>query len=69
MTEYSGGTAPIVLEGVNCVGNETNLLHCDHDGIKIQRDCNYYETVGVSCGKFQYKVPTHVWYTYANRAG
>ena len=58
MTKYSGGRAPIVLEGVNCVGNETNLLQCVHDGIKIQHDCIDHETVGVSCGKFQYLLPS-----------
>ena len=56
MNKYGGGTLTTInLEGVHCVGNESNLLQCarDHDKIKMQDDCEHYETVGVSCGKFQ----------------
>lgn len=54
MTEYHiiGGKGPnkFVLGSIHCDGDESNLLQCDHDG---NYSCEYYETIGVSCGEFQ----------------
>ena len=50
---FGGGTGPIFLDNIDCLGNETNLLLCDHNGIEVH-DCSHYEDVGVSCGMSQY---------------
>ena len=47
---YGGGTGPTFLEGLNCEGDESNLLLCSHDRIEALHDCSY-GTAGVSCCK------------------
>lgn len=47
---YGGGTGPTFLEGLNCEGDESNLLRCSHDRIEALHDCSY-GTAGVSCCK------------------
>lgn len=39
---------PIVLDNVECLGNETSLLQCRHNGWR-QTDCDGTETAGVVC--------------------
>ena len=53
VAEFGGGlrTSPIFLDNVNCLGNETNLLLCDHNGIEVH-NCVHFEDVGVRCGMF-----------------
>ena len=36
------------MDDLYCVGNETNLAHCDHIGSAFQ-DCSHSEDVGVWC--------------------
>lgn len=54
MAEYhiSGGkySNEFVLGVVHCAGNESNLLQCYYNRY---HSCEYYESIGVSCGKFQ----------------
>ena len=47
---YDGETGPTLLEGLNCEGDESNLLLCRHDNIEPLHDCSY-GTAGVSCCK------------------
>ena len=49
--EFGGGRGLIFLDDVDCLGNETNLLLCDHNGAK-GHDCHHFEDIGVSCGMF-----------------
>ena len=51
--EFVGGTGPIFLDNVDCLGNETNLLLCDHNGIEVH-NCYHFEDVGVRCSMSQY---------------
>ena len=41
---------PILLDDVLCLGNESNLLQCNHSEIR-KHDCFHLEDLGVSCGK------------------
>ena len=46
--EYGGGSGPIFLDDVGCLGNETRLEDCVHDGIGIH-NCAHFEDAGVLC--------------------
>ena len=42
------GKGPIVMENVNCSGDEANLLACSHSGFG-NHNCGHVEDVGVTC--------------------
>ena len=48
MFEFGGGGDRILLDDIQCDGNEANVLQCIHNGIDIH-DCVQYEHAGVSC--------------------
>ena len=45
---FGEGNGTILLDDVNCCGDESNLLQCSHSGIG-QHDCSVSETAGVIC--------------------
>eukprot|EP00057_Strongylocentrotus_purpuratus_P018553 XP_011673027.1 PREDICTED: deleted in malignant brain tumors 1 protein-like [Strongylocentrotus purpuratus] len=45
---FGEGTGDILLDGVECYGNESSILDCRHGGIGIQ-DCHHDEDAGVRC--------------------
>ena len=49
--EYGGGGDRILLDDIQCNGNEVNLLQCVHNGIDVH-NCLQYEHAGVSCGNY-----------------
>ena len=49
MPQFGGGEGNIFQDGIQCVGNEANLLHCILNGIEVH-SCSHYEDAGVSCG-------------------
>jgi len=42
------GSGLILLDDVNCFGNESSLLNCGHNGIGIS-NCNHIKDAGVNC--------------------
>ena len=48
LTKFGGGTGPIFLDEVACVGSETRVFDCVHNGIG-NNDCSHFEDAGVRC--------------------
>jgi len=46
---YGPGTGSIMLDSVQCLGNETSIADCRHGGWQVH-DCSHSEDVSVSCG-------------------
>ena len=45
---YGRGTGPILLDDVICLGNESSIFSCKHDGIE-NHNCDHSEDAGVRC--------------------
>ena len=45
---FGGGTIPILLDNVNCIGTESTLLDCQNHEIGINY-CGHHEDAGVEC--------------------
>ena len=51
ITSVAGGSGPIWLYNVQCIGNETGLEQCRHNGfgdVPVWR-CDHSDDVGVEC--------------------
>ena len=46
---YGQGTGPILLDNVDCFGNETSLLSCRHSGVG-NHNCDHSKDASVQCG-------------------
>ena len=46
--EFGEGSGPIQLDDLNCVGNETALIHCSASAIN-EHNCAHSEDAGVKC--------------------
>ena len=44
----AAGNGPILMEKINCRGDEANLLACSHNGFG-NHNCGHVEDVGVTC--------------------
>ena len=58
LTNFTSGTGDIWLDDVQCVGNETSIEFCHHNGFGTH-SCLHNEDVGVECiGKVNIKLST-----------
>ena len=48
--QFGEGSDPIWMDGVTCLGSETNLNNCGHD-VWGEHNCGHSEDAGVKCGK------------------
>ena len=48
VSDFGRSYGPIWLENMNCTGNETRLLNCQHSDWGVH-DCHHIEDVGVYC--------------------
>ena len=58
LATFGVGTGPIVLDNVNCRGNETTLVSCPHD--PDTSDCFHFEDAGVSCAESPSELNKHI---------
>jgi hypothetical protein len=48
VTSYIGGTGSILLDNIDCAGNEMRLIDCSHNGLGVH-DCTHADDAGVRC--------------------
>ena len=46
---FGQGSGQIWLENVKCVGTETSIYDCEHDGFYYYHSCKHSNDVGVVC--------------------
>ena len=51
---YGQGSGPILLDQVQCTGNETVLLDCPQNPIGVH-NCDHNEDAGVTCTSREYR--------------
>ena len=45
---YGNGSGAILLDNVQCTGNETYIWECRHNGLNVH-NCGHWKDVGVEC--------------------
>lgn len=52
---FGRGSGMIILDDINCIGNESNLLEC-----ATLSDCDHNEDAGVTCQSRGRRIATHL---------
>ena len=52
---FGVGSGPVLLEGLSCIGNETNLLQCTYAGAIGSSNCAHILDASVVCERRQSK--------------
>ena len=50
---FGQGSESILLDNVQCTGNETSIFSCSHNSIG-SHDCDHHEDAGVVCVEGEY---------------
>ena len=45
---HGRGKGPIWMDNLNCIGNESKITDCIHNGFNIE-NCNHAEDAGIEC--------------------
>ena len=53
--QYGEGTGPILLDNLQCLGTESDLLTCVHNGIG-EHDCDHSEDASAECLGIQIRI-------------
>lgn len=61
---FGRGTGPVYMNGVECQGNESSILQCNHRGWENQ-DCDHSRDVSVNCTSFRSMF--YIYYFYLQR--
>ena len=49
-SHFGYGTGPIILDSVNCIGNESKITQCTHLGVGVTTsNCYHNYDAGVEC--------------------
>jgi hypothetical protein len=52
---FGQGNGPIMLDDLNCNGNETDISECPSRGW-LTNDCSHSEDAGVSCSEYTFNI-------------
>lgn len=58
---YNAGSGQIWLDNVECLGNESTIYDCQHDGLG-NHDCSHFEDAGVICQANDSALPVYGMY-------
>lgn len=61
---FGRGTGPVHMNGVECQGNESSILQCNHRGWETH-DCDHSKDVSVNCTSFRSMF--YIYYSYLQR--
>jgi len=58
--QFGPGSGPVWLNQVGCVGSESKLSHCEHNGAGNVGSCSHAQDAGVICNDIngKYRAPS-----------
>ena len=52
---YGEGSGQVWLQNLRCVGSESTVEHCSHDGWGYTSSCRHYKDAGVKCNEGMFR--------------